>query len=527
MVSARRIVANGVHIVIAQRIPRNTQRSISRTIAAPVRGWNALDSLGDMDPLDAVQLTNFWPGTNSVILRNGYTQHATGITDQVETVMAYNGGTPKLFAAATTKIYDVTSAGAVGAASRSSLANARWQYTNFTTSGGTFLLAVNGADKMIGWTGAAWYQDGDGAHDITGLDTATAIDIEIFKNRIWFVVSGSLKAYYLAANAISGAATALDMSSLAMKGGSIMSAMTWTIDAGYGVDDYLVFITTKGEVLVWRLTDPTTPTGIALIGVYEIGAPIGRRCWVKYAGDLLVITEDGVVPMSGAIQSSRLNARVSITNQIQYAMSKAIDNYGSKFGWQLLNFPRANQLYLNVPVAEGSMQQQYVQNNITKAWCNFTGWEANCWELYNDEPYFGGHGFVGHAWNGASDNGANIQGIALQSFQTYGTAQQKQCKMIRPHFLTNGIINVFGEVNVDYDITDHSAQLSSSMSSAGIWDTGTWDNALWGSDFTPQAEWQGVTAIGYSLAPFIRTASLGSSLQWVATDLVFEVGGIL
>src|SRR6266481_865718 len=63
-----------------------TQRSRSVIIPAPVGGWNARDSLGNMDKADAVTLTNFWPGTNSVILRKGYTQHATGLNAQVETL---------------------------------------------------------------------------------------------------------------------------------------------------------------------------------------------------------------------------------------------------------------------------------------------------------------------------------------------------------------------------------------------------------------------------------------------------------
>lgn len=510
------------------RIPRSTQRSQAVTIAAPIGGWNARDALGDMNKNDAVVLTNMWPGTSSVILRKGMTAHVTGIGAQVESLMCYHSGAADtLFAAASTKFYNVTTAGAVGAAVVTGLTNARWQYVNFTTSGGSFLLAVNGADKLHGWSGSAWYVDGDGAHDITGVDTATCPNITVFKNRIWLVVTGSLKAWYLPINAIAGAATALDMSSLCEKGGYLMAAMTWTIDSGYGVDDYLAFITNNGEVLVWRLTDPTTPTGIGLVGVYQIGSPIGRRCWVKYAGDLLLITQDGVVPMSGALQSSRLNPRVSITDKIQLAMSDAVTSYGANFGWQLLPFPKGNQLYLNVPVKEGSQQQQYVQNNITKAWCNFTGWTANCFELLGDNLYYGANGTVFHAWNGATDNSTNIPSFAIQAFNAYGSPAQKQCKMIRFHFLTDGNPAIYGNVNVDYDLADNSAQLSAAPITLGIWDASTWDNALWGSGLAPAGNWETATAIGSVFAPILKTATQGIQLQWVATDLLFESGGVL
>lgn len=509
------------------KIPRQ-QAAQTVTVAAPIGGWNARDALGAMDPLDAVTLQNFWPGTNSVILRNGYTKHATGLPAEVQTLMAYSSGTSnKLFAVSDGKIYDATNTGAVGAAAVSGLTNSKFQYVNITTSAASYLMAVNGADKLRTFDGTNWHTDGDGSpYDITNIDTATVSNITLFKNRIWLTTNNTLKVWYLPVNAIGGAAVALDMTSIFQLGGYIMAGMTWTLDAGYGVDDYLVFITSNGEALVWRLTDPTTPTGISQIGLYKIGAPIGRRCYTKFGGDLLVITQDGVVPMSGSLQSSRLDPRVSITNKIQYAMSSAISTYGANFGWQLLYYPKENQLILNVPISEGS-QQQYVMNNITKSWCNFTGWYANCWELHIDDPYFGGNGYVGKAWNGNTDDTSDIAGFGLQSFQTYGTALQKQCKMIRYHLQSNGSPAVFGNVNVDYNLADESAQLNFSSISYGTWDSGIWDTTLWGSGVVPSADWQGATNIGYTFAPLIKTATQGIQLQWVATDLVFEGGGVL
>jgi hypothetical protein len=386
---------------------------------------------------------------------------------------------------------------------------------------------VNGADKLRSWNGTTWQKDGDGApYDITNVNTAACSNITLFKNRVWLIENASLKAWYLPINSIGGAAASLDMSSIAMNGGYLMAAATWTLDAGYGVDDLLAFITNNGEVMVWRLTDPTTPTGISLIGVFQIGAPIGRRCTLKYGGDLLLITQDGVVPMAAGLQSSRLDPRVSITDKIQFAMSTAVSNYGSTFGWQLVYFAKENQLYLNVPVSVG-MQQQYVMNTITKSWCNFTNWSANCWEIFQDNLYFGGNGYVGRAWNTFSDDSTNIQTFALQSFQYHGSANQKQCRMMRPHFLTNGTPAIYGNVNADFDLSDKSVSLSYANVNFGVWDTSVWDNGVWGSDLVPIAPWQGATAIGFCFAPVIKTASQTFELHWVSTDLLFEGGGVL
>jgi len=108
------------------------KRAVSQPVSvpAPVGGWNARDSLTAMQPNEAVVLENWYPATTECILRNGYTKWATGITGQVETIMAYSGAnTNKLFAIAGTVVYDVT-AGGTASSSLTGLTNARWGYCN-------------------------------------------------------------------------------------------------------------------------------------------------------------------------------------------------------------------------------------------------------------------------------------------------------------------------------------------------------------------------------------------------------------
>lgn len=511
-------------------IQAQTQRASTITVAAPTGGWNARDALGAMDPLDAVTLENWWPGTNSVILRNGYTKWATGFAGQVETIMVYNGPTAsKMFAISSGEIYDITAGGVIGAASVTGLTNSRWQYVNMTTSGGSYLVAVNGLDDARFFDGTSWHTEGTGApYNWSGITSDQMNNITVFKNRIWLIQNDSLRASYGPVDSIGGTFQHLEMRGVMQKGGYLVAAMTWTLDAGYGMDDYLAFISSEGEVAVWKLDDPTSVSGIALIGVYQLGTPIGKRCYIKYGGDLLIITQDGVVPMSGSLQSSRLDPRVSITNKIQFAVSQAISSYSTNFGWQLLYFPKENQLYLNVPISEGANQQQYVQNNITQSWCQFTGWNANCWEIFEDNPYFGGSNYVGKAWDGYDDAGSIISAFGLQSFQSYGSALQKQIRMIRFHLFSSGEGQaVYGNVNVDYDLTDTTSPIYVTIGSA-LWGSGTWDSSVWGAGTTtPSAEWQGATSIGYTFAPVVKSTTKGLPLQWIAADVLFEVGGVL
>lgn len=508
---------------------RRSAVSSSVSIPAPIGGWNARDSLADMPVTDAVVLKNWYPATTECVLRYGYSQWATGLPAEVETLMNYEGGaTSKLFAISNGGVYDVTAGGAVGAAAVSGLTNSRWQYCNVATSGGNFLYAGNGVDKPLLYNGTTWLSvDGTTTPAITGVTTTTLNSPIVFKTRVWFIQANTLKTWYLPTTAVGGAAAAIDMSAVAQLGGYIVAHGSWTVDAGSGVDDYYVAVTNKGEVIVYQGTDPSDSTKWALKGVWRVGSPVGARCFYKYAGDLLMLSQDGVLPLSSALQSSRVNPRVALTDKIQYAVSNAVTSYGDTFGWQLVHFAKENQLFLNVPVQVGS-QEQYVMNTITKCWGQYTGWAANCWEIWADRPYFGGNGVVCKAWDTNADNGTNINGQALQAFSDFrNPGNRKRFTMTRPILRSTGTPSLLGSMNVDFDVSASTAPLSYSSTSFSAWDAGLWDSALWGGDLAILQQWQGVNGIGYYGAPQLNTASQGIDIRWVSTDVVYETGGIL
>lgn len=480
-----------------------------------------------MEPNEAVSLVNLFPGTTSVNLRLGFSQFATGLPSRTDTLMQYSSGSnaTKLKAIAGGKVYDVTAGGAVGAAEQSGLTNSRWQYINFATPGGNFLEMCNGSDGVFTYNGTTWT---DQSAAITNVTAANLIGINEHKSRIWFVEKGTLKAWYLPVASITGAAAALDLSSFCERGGYLMAIGTWTIDAGTGVDDYAVFITSNGEVLVYQGTDPSSSTTWALKGIWWIGSPIGRRCFVKWRGDLLVITQDGLFPLSGALQSSRVNPRVALTDLIQSSMGNAIVLYAANFGWQIMSFPKQNMLLLNVPVTDGNSQQQYVMNTITGKWCSFTGWNANCFELLNDDLYFGSSTYVGKAWNTSLDSGAAIFMDGLQAFNYFDDKEsQKRFTMMRPVLLINSTQQVRGAINTDFDQSAPASAISTTSFTGALWDTAVWDTDLWSDTLSVSQQWQGATGVGRCGAPHLQANVNGATLQWLATDVVFEKGGIV
>jgi hypothetical protein len=445
--------------------------------------------------------------------------------------MAYSGAATNKFFSANSggRIYEITSGGAVGAADVSSLTNGRWQYVNVSTTAGNYLMAVNGADKAKFYTGSAWATDGDGSpYDITVVDSATCIGINLFKNRVWLIKKDTLLAYYLPTGAIGGAAAVLDLRAFAPHGGALVAMGTWTIDAGYGIDDYAVFLTNKGDVIVYRGSDPASASTWALVGIYFIGSPIGNRPFVKWKGDLLIICQDGVCPLSSALQSSRMNPKTSLTDKIQSAISEAVTAGGSNFGWQLLPFPKNDMLIVNVPVVAGSSQEQYVMNTLTGAWAQFQDWHANCWELFNDNLYFGGNTYAGKTWDTNADNGSAIQGLIIQAFNEFGApGQRKRGTSMRPLLLTNGSPSIFCGINWDYDLSDPTSPLTTTATTFGVWDTATWDSGIWGDGLNPSRALQGVTGSGFAGAPVFKSGTLGLQVELVSTVLTVEMGGAL
>jgi len=504
------------------------------SVPAPVGGWNARDSIANMDPLDAVSLVNMFPNVSNCVLRGGYTEHATGMTGQVQSLLRYSppSGTEELFAVVGTPslaIYDVTAAGAVGAAEVSGLTNAYWEFSNVTTTGGSYIYAVNGADKPLLYNGSAWTSiDSGSTPAITGVTTTTLSNVTLFKNRVWFIQKDTLKAWYLPTSAVGGAANVLDLSSIARRGGSLVDLDTWTIDAGYGVDDNLVFMTSQGELIVYAGTDPSSSTTWALIGVWQLGEPIGNRCLLKWGGDLLVLTSDGLIPLASALQSSRLDPRVALSDKIQGAISAATSNYGTGYtsrGWQLVYYPARNALWVNVPVGLNT-QEQYVMNTITKSWCQFQGWAANCWSIFQDVPYFGTDGVVCVAWDATyADNGTNIDTFSLQAFNYFeARGIKKYFTRARLSIFTDGVPSIYIGMNVDFDVSNTTAPLSFSPSAYGLWDTGVWDTAIWGSGNVITNNWQGITGIGYCGAVQMKSASSGLQIEWASTDVVYQQG---
>ncbi len=475
-----------------------------------------------MPAADAVILENVFPRTSDVKLRSGYSDWATGLPAVPQSLMEYSGfSSHKLFAAAGTGIYDVSSAGAVGAAAVA-ITNARWQHTMFGTSGGQYLVCCNGVDTAQTYSGAAWAN-----LNITGLAEEDCIHVNVHKNRLWFVQKNTLSPWYLGTSAISGAATEFSLRSVARRGGHLLAMATWTVDGGFGLDDLAVWITSEGELIVYRGTDPASATTWALQGIYQLGQPLGRRCFVQLGGELIVICEDGYYPLSKALFSSGGNPKVAISDKISGAVLSAGRNYGDNFGWQGVLYPRGSMLVFNVPIGENTLAEQHVMNTQTGAWCKFTEMDASCWSLYNDDLYFGSGTTVYKADDGQSDDGNAIIGSIKPTFSYFKTpSRQKIFRMVRPVFYAGS--TVIPNINMNVDFEDIEPTMSTLSNGGGGTPWGSPWGSSWGSFNAIRKDWQSVAAkTGFAAAPYMTVGTSTQEIVLMSFDYTYEVGGIL
>ena len=400
---------------------------------------------------------------------------------------------------------------------------------------GTYVITVTGASAFTYTMATAPTADATvvGTYTvlgITGVNSNVFVNVNMCQNRLFFVQKNTMTFWYLPVESIGGAALDFPLGAIARSGGFLQAMGTWTLDAGYGVDDLSAFVTSMGEVIVYKGTNPSDANAWSEVGVWQLGQTFSRRCFYKFGGDLLLLTQDGLVPMSGALQSSRLDPRINLTDKIFYAVSQAATEFYAEFGWQINYFASENMLILNIPVGTG--YEQYVMHTITKSWARFTGVNAICWEVSGDNKiFFGGNGFVAQFYSQTSDAGSNIVATAQQAYSYFESrGQLKRFTLVRPIIQSdNGLPTVLCGISTDFDTQPLTNQIAfnPSVLDVGVWDTAKWDDANWGGALITSKLWQGVTGTGFAGSVNINVASQGINFHWASTDYVMEKGGVL
>lgn len=514
--------------------PARQEISDGTTFVAPIGGWNTRDPLASMRPEYALQLDNWWPTPANVQPRKGASDFVTGFSNTVKSLIPYANlnGTHKLFAATDTGIFDASTAGTVGAAA-SVITDGRCQYSSMATTGGNFVFVVNGVDDLRYYNGTVWTTAASYAINGGGtLTTSNIVNLNVFKRSLFFLERASMSFYYFPIDTIAGNVSKFHLGALFRKGGYLVSMGTWTIDGGAGVDDYAVFVTSEGQAAVYKGTDPSSAASWALQGVYDLAPPLGFKCFQKFGGDLLYLSRAGLFPLGKALQSSTINRVTAVSDRIAPTFTDAARRLGSNYGWQVVNHLSADMLLVNVPTAQFTGAQQYVMNTISGAWARFTDWDATAFEVVDNTLYMALGQKVCRAFLGTSDFGNNIGCYAKSAWQRFGSRlRMKQINLVRPILTINGTTSVSVAVDTDFNSSTAYGPAVFNTQAGSLWGSALWGPAtgagVWSGLATTKLDWLTVSVSpGYYAAVRLRVLAKDATVEWSATDVVFESGAI-
>jgi hypothetical protein len=494
------------------------------SVPSPTGGWNARDSRDKMEPTDAVKLINWVPRAGYCETRKGTAVHATGLGGSVESLIAYRGpGTSKLLGAANANIWDVTTAGAA-VSIKAALSSNVWNYTHHSG----VVVMCNGLDTPQVYNGTTIV-------DIvaTGPTVTTLWGVNNYKGRNFYWAKNSQSFWYAAANSYQGALTEFNLSRIAKQGGYIVQMLTWTLDAGDGVNDLAAFVMSTGEVLIYQGDDPGTATSWALSGSFSIGEPISIRAHARVAGTEIIATKDGYLDLGKAIIGGRYNEESAYSNKIIQAAKSAAVQYSGIEGWACLLYPAGNMFIVNVPLST-TTSIQHVRDTTNGGWCQFNGWNIRSMAVHSDRLYYGDPtGVVYFADTGYVDNVTTpITTEAIPAFNALGSrARQKQLtamsvvsSYLKPqNWVLDGL--------ADFNLATRSTLNNADVSGESAWDVATWDVDPWASTtFEPEAGprgWRNVRASGFALTASIRLNLLSQPVTWFSTAYLYKDAGAL
>lgn len=548
---------------IAKSPPPKARDALILPGALPSGGVNFVDTYEGMPPNDAIALINFRPTTRGISMRKGFRTHAEELPGEaaVPTIMSYfPSGTTSfpaadfdgyLFAATSGDVYDVTGGGAGPWTGMlpAPVSSDFWHSINFQNAGGNFLLATNEAGGYY-WlnesdiTAFTKVVNGASPGEISNVDPDLFCSVMVWKQRPWFIEKESTRAWYLPVAQITGAATQFDFGPHFPHGGNLAALVNWTIDGGSGIDDYLVAVSSEGDVVIFKGYDPdeagTDPDAFQLHGVWYAGSlPSGRRVAKSVGGDVLIITTQGLVQVSRLVAMANLenSGKAHLSAKVDPFISRIMKTHSGETGWYVGDLPSADYLFVGMPeVLSNQGPRQLVMTTPYKAWSIFEDLPVSC-VIDHDHFVFGGASDGGKVYLLFDDSfdacdldGLNGVGIFARATGAYSTLDSpgmfKVANMLRPTLVYYAVPEVSIKILADFRTNQGVSVATISSVLGGRWNQSHWNGANWFGELTPIRKWSGVTGSGYSLAAQIDIQGAGGT-ELVSIDWWVRKGGPL
>ena len=493
------------------------------TLPAPTGGWNAINPLTNMAPTDAIIMENLIPNSTDVTSRNGYAEHVNVARPNAKRLIPYNGSDDRLLLCADGNIFDITDGG-TGVdltGDRADFGSDEWIFGAYKNR----IVMCNGVDAPLQYDGTA----------ISDITVTGPVPEQLrggvtYRGRVYYWErpdgDNPQSFWYANAGAFQGELEEYPLDEFT-RGGYIVQLLNWTFDGGAGLDDHLAVFMSTGEVIIYSGGDPGSIKDWAMVGVYQIGEPVGEIPASQVGGDILALTQDGYLILSAAIREGRYSENSAFSLKINPAAQDAARRYGQRYGWHSTLFSDASLFIVNVPITS-SQSVQHVRNTSTGAWCKFTGINALSFAVSDGTLFFAATDGKVYRYGGKSDNGSFIPLRATQAYNYFGSPGNKkqvttvevQSNFAYPKYLYSDFWADFSEETLPPTLEPPEPIPSE-------WDVGAWDASSWdqSSDRTI-VERRNVEGFGYALAHTLRLSTRAQEFKWFASHLYLTPGGI-
>ena len=554
-----------------QPVPGNYAQALKTvTLPAPTRGLVQHENDAYIGPGAAIVSDNWFPTMKGVKLRGGSTRYAT-LPEAVPVISSFeyvDTSQHRMFAAQATKVYDVTTG--VPAAIATGRTSGNYSATVLANLGGYWGLAVNDAGDPVLRTkdGITWEAlvppavPADGASAITGpVGSPVEFGRNLsyvckYRNRLFFIEKRSMNVWYLGVDAVGGTLTKIPMSGAATRGGYLMFMSNWSIDAGDGIDDKLVVVTSEGEALIWTGNNPGDAANWRQEGRYFVGKPLGMNAHEQVGGDLLILTVEGVVPMNQVITKSAGEMELAMVSRAIKRMWREEVAINTTYPWTIRRWDEYGGIFITLPGGRPGNQYCLAMNSATGAFARGVGWDALCFLRQRANMFFGTRdGRIMQMERSGSDDGLPYVATLVGGWEMFqARSMTVHWRQARAVFTTSASEPFIPQLDATTDYIVDIPPPPQPGPDPGPADV--WDEAAWGPDMggppppvptAPQRDaygqwdqparnrpanrntmWVSIGKTGFSHAPIVQVTVAQQAkpdVELVAIAAIFEVAG--
>lgn len=374
------------------------------------------------------------------------------------------------------------------------------------------------------------------APGISGLDTARASYVWAYKNRIWFIERDTLNAWYLPVDQVGGTATVFPMGGIFPAGGTLLWGQSWSLDSSGdgGLSAQNVFVTTQGEVASYQGLSPESAETWSIVGVYQIGKPLGKKAWIRAGGDLIIGTSLGMIPLGRAIKTDYAGlGLIAISQPIADQWLEAVQDRGPD-GWVCQLWGEGQAMLVSPPAPDFAEPVVFVSNSDSGAWTLFDGWNPRSTAVFGGRLFIGTRGGrILEAFVGGSDDGTPYTGVCLPLYSDLqAPGQRKIVKVGRVVKKSAFEVRESVAARFDWNTSIPAAPDAPSIPAASVWDAGVWDESVWNAERGTHVSetWHSIGGAGYAPSLVVQVTSgapVPLDVEIIRLDFSYEVGDIV